>query len=126
MGALDDARRLLQSNAEGSVPQAFASAELAAADGDPEADLLLALLSGAGVGTVQDWPRALHHLEAAAGRGSETARGQLAVLDATDWTAMANKQALSAAPRSVTIDGFLSPEVCAWIIDRARGRMGQT
>ena len=125
MSALDDARRLLQSNAPGSVPQAFAAAETAVAEGDPDACLLMALLYGAGIGAVQDWTAALHHLEAAATNGSQTARDQLAVLNATDWTAAAQKQALSTAPRIVAIDGFLSPQVCAWIVGRAKGRMGQ-
>jgi prolyl 4-hydroxylase len=132
------AKDLLQSNLPDSISRAYAATEAAIREGDPEAHALMALLRGAGVGAPQDWSAALGHLEAAAIAGSVAARGQLAVLGqagaaddwpalcasirAEDWTAPSHKQVLSAAPRIVAIDDFISRGVCDWIIALSRGR----
>ena len=122
MGALDEARDLLRSNDADAIPRAFTAARAAVSGGDTDAQALLALLHGAGVGAAQSWPKAMQHLEAAAAQGSAAARDQLAVLRAQDWAAPAQKEVLSAAPRVVAIDGFISPAVCDWVIGRAKGR----
>ena len=99
----------------------------------------MALLRGAGVGAPQDWAAALDHLAAAALAGDTTAASQLALLATDksaqdpraqrasirieDWTAPSTKQVLSAAPRIVVIEDFISRPVCDWIIARSQGHM---
>jgi prolyl 4-hydroxylase len=138
---LADAKDLLQSNQSDSIARAYDATAAAIANGDPEAHALMALLRGAGVGAPQDCSAALDHLEAAAMAGSESARGQLAVLGRAaapgdwpalrasirveDWAAASQKQVLSASPRIVVIDDFISRAVCDWIIARSRGRTAQ-
>lgn len=138
MAILDNARGLLQSGRPEGIPRAYAATEAAIRDGDPAAHALMALLRGAGVGAPQDWTAALDHLEAAAMLGHRPARGQLAALGRSaapddwralragvhieDWTAPSQKQVLSAAPRIVVIDDFVSRAVCDWIIAATRGR----
>jgi len=136
--ALANAKELLQSNLPEAIARAYAATEAAMRDGDPEAHALMALLRGAGVGAPQDWTAALDHLQTAAVTGSRAARGQLSALghagaaddwralrasvNIADWTAPSHKQVLSAAPRIVVIDDFISRAVCDWIIARGRGR----
>ncbi len=125
MAALDDAKVLLRSNDAGAVPRAFAAAQAALGEGGPDADLLMALLYGAGVGAPQSWPMAMDHLHAAADGGSAAARDQIAVLGGQDWAAPSRKDVLSAAPRIIAIDGFIARPVCDWVIGRSLGRTSE-
>jgi hypothetical protein len=138
MSFLDEVKALVQSSQPDRPARIYAAAEAAVCEGDPDAHLLMSVLRGAGIGAPQDWSAALDHLEAAAQAGSDAARAQLALLGhaapADDWRALrasinveswlapSVRQVLSAAPRVVTIDGFVSPAVCDWLIGRARGR----
>jgi hypothetical protein len=138
MTVLDDVKVLIQTLGADSAGSVHATVQAAIRQGDPEAHLLMSVLRGMGVGAPQDWGAALDHLETAARAGSDPARAQLALLGAAaapddwralrasvrveNWLAPSPKQVLSTAPRVVTIDGFLSPAVCAWLIARARGR----
>jgi len=138
MAVLDDVRALIQSIQPDSAARIHATVQAAIREGDPQAHLLMSVLRGAGVGAPQDWGAALDHLEAAAQAGADSARGQLALLGdiaepddwralrasvrVEDWLAPSHKQVLSAVPRVVTIDDFLRPAVCEWLIARARGR----
>jgi prolyl 4-hydroxylase len=132
----------------GSTPADLREAEatLAAADraGDAEAPAVLAMLSATGVGAPRDWTRAMGLLVVAAERGSANARGQLQTLgseavhadgggqdwarlagslDLTAWTQHPAKRVLSVTPRVATMEGFVSPRVCAWMIARADERI---
>jgi len=138
MTFLDEVNALVQSAQPDSAARIHAAVQAAVCEGDPRAHLLMSVLRGAGIGAPQDWTAALNHLEAAAYAGSDSARAQLALLGdgaapddwralrasirVDSWLAPSHKQVLSAAPRVVIIDGFLSPAVCDWVISRARGR----
>jgi prolyl 4-hydroxylase len=115
--------------------------------GDGEALALLATLAGVGLGTGQSWPASLGHLAAAATLGSATARSQLLALTdapapsedraahAETWRDLAQRIDIGAwltaparinlceAPRVRMAERFVSPRVCDWLIQRARGRM---
>ena len=140
--AYDQARQNLLSGQLAGTIEAVRLADWASNAGHAEADVLLALLAGAGVGMPQSWERALDHLLAGAERGSVAARGQLAALAGeavagggdwpslrrairpADWLAPPAKTVISQAPRVVAIRSFLAAPVCDWIIGRAKGRTG--
>jgi prolyl 4-hydroxylase len=122
----------------------------AIAAGEPDASCLLAALTAEGIGGPQSWPGAFDLLLDAATGGSAAARRQLHVLARTgdpasgvdregndadlwrryrqairldDWIAPVEKQILCDAPPVVAITRFLPLEACAWLIDRAAGRL---
>ena len=110
--------------------------------GGAEACAILATLAGMGVGAPPDWPRALELLALAAERGCEPARGQLRLLvgspntdndwtalsrqvDTAAWTAAPPRRPLCETPRIRMLDGFISPEICGWLIEIGKTRMTQ-
>jgi prolyl 4-hydroxylase len=121
-------------------------ARAAAEDGDGEAEHLLAVATAEGLGVRQDWQAALDHLQRSAELGYAPARAELAALagdwnpaEASDWgAARRNWNALrrsvdasawlrspparlvSTSPRIAVIEGFVSSEICRWLIERAR------
>jgi len=121
-------------------------ARAAAEDGSGGAEHLLAVATAEGLGARQDWQSALDHLERSAELGHARARVELAALagdwtptgaadagDATrDWKTLRRSidiaawlrsptpQLLSAAPRIAVAEKFASPEICRWLIERAR------
>ena len=122
-------------------PDAIAKVQADARGGVAEASRLLATLAGAGIGMPQSWTDALQHLAEAARRGSTSAQGQLQALGSPDpgavedrwgalaasvriddWMAPCEKRVLNAAPRTVTIAGFLPRPACDWLIGLAQGR----
>jgi len=113
---------------------------MASAQGSADAAALLATIEAMGAGRRQSWDRAFDLLALAAGRGSESAQGQLALLNrepglAGDWqrirealsieslTTAPERRSLSDAPRIRVIDGFANHQECAWVIARGQGRM---
>jgi hypothetical protein len=128
------------------VPAGYRCARAAAADGSGEAEHLLAVATAEGLGARQDWQAALDHLERSAELGFAPARAELAALagdwtpaDAADWSASARNwkvlrravdasawlrsppaQLVSASPRIAVVEKFASPEICRWLIGRAR------
>ncbi|WP_374571495.1 prolyl hydroxylase family protein [Phenylobacterium sp.] len=124
-------------------PEDLAEVRRRAGADDPQALAMAAVLAGLGAGEPQSWPAAIQRLTRAAELGLESARGQLAVLanaapDAgADWTGLARtidmgrwlapppKERLSRDPRISRSPGFLAPQVCDWLIERARGRVTQ-
>jgi hypothetical protein len=91
-----------------------------------------------------DWNRALDYLQRSAELGSQTARQQLRLLagasgppvrdagawgrlrrkiDLERWRAAPQGRALSNDPRIVAIEGFVSAQVCDWIVSRSRDRL---
>ncbi len=121
----------------------------AAARGDPGAQVRLATLTGAGAWMEQSWTGAFDLLVQAAEAGSAMARGQLLLLsadpdlaarveaepqadagawrrladsfDLSAWTTPAPRRPLCEKPRIRAVEGFVSPGICVWLIDRARG-----
>jgi hypothetical protein len=111
--------------------------------GSAEAAERLAVIRASGVLGAADWPGALELLALAAERGFAAAGAQLEVLASmlgggsapTAPAALREQQNLEALlvaepgvlvhddPRIVRFPGFVSDRVCAWLIDRARGRL---
>jgi hypothetical protein len=146
--------RLLSAEDETFVPQRGADWLAAAAEqGSGEACALVAVLAGAGVCRPQSWEIALDYLQRSAELGWGPAREQLALLaadrklvdredeatakataswqrlrraiDISAWTACPPKQSLSESPRIRKIENFASEAVCAWLIERARSKLGR-
>ena len=130
--------------ADGEDPvEANALIEAASAAGSAAAAALLATLEAMGAARPQSWERALDNLELAARRGSERARGQLAMLAGaptamageTDWTRLRERidigaltvapprRPVSEQPRIRIIERFASPTECDWVASIARGRL---
>jgi len=127
--------------------------EAAAGQDGAEAAAHMAVLCGAGVCRPQNWSEALDYLQLAAERGSTSAQGQLELLCAdrelvaayggaggrdpadwlrlreavsiVDWLEPPERQVISESPRIRRMDGFLSSEVCGWLIERARGQLAR-
>ena len=121
-------------------------AQVAAADGSGDAEHLLAIATAEGLGARQDWSAALGHLERAAELRNGRARAELAALagdwtptDASDWSASTRNwkvlggavdvaswlrapppRLVSPSPRIAVVERFASPELCRWLIDRAK------
>jgi prolyl 4-hydroxylase len=117
--------------------------------GHGEASCMLATLEAVGAGRPRDWGRALEHLETAAARGSEHARGQLRLLAGVsdpagnaqsagaeeDWGALRTRinierllrapapSALSERPRLRVFREFARNAECRWVIDRLRPKL---
>ena len=118
---------------------------------EAEATHDLAMCAAAGAGVPQDWSLALDHLVRAAELGSQLAQAELAALagewlrsqeiaageeasysdwanfrrtvDIAAWLATPRPHIASASPRVATVEGFASPEICDWLIRRARPRL---
>ncbi len=119
--------------------------ETAASLGDGRACEMAAVLAGAGVCRAQCWSTALQFLRRSAEAGWKPAQEQLCLLAAnlgdgrivdapgTDWRnlegrvnldawlARPPKDSLCESPRIRKIDGFVTREVCGWLIRRAEG-----
>jgi hypothetical protein len=139
------AQRLL-SQEPYDIPGGCQWARAAAAEGNAEAEHLLAVATAEGLGPPQNWNVALDHLVKAAELGSASSRAELAALagdwspaDAADWSASSRNwkvlrqavdvtawlrspapQIVSPSPRIAVIERFASPEICRWLIERAR------
>jgi prolyl 4-hydroxylase len=112
---------------------------MAAADkGEAAACAVAAALVAAGVFGAPDWPRALNYLRQAAQAGVPTAQAQLRLLagragddwrslrreiDIKAWRAAPQPRILSDEPKVSAFERVASPEVCDWIIARARERL---
>ena len=143
--------RLLAGREEPHSPQEgvemIHAAELA---GDPDATAILATLTAAGGLVEQSWPMAFDLLQRAGERGSERARAQLLILagdrelvaevrngevgpqawgrlrrsiDFAAWTTAPAKRAVCQSPRVRVAEGLAPPEVCDWLIERARDKL---
>jgi hypothetical protein len=122
-------------------------ARAAAMEGNGEAEHLLAIVTAEGLGVRQDFAAAFDHLERSAERGYPLARSELAALagdwsppDAADWTRSKRDWKVlrrsidiaawirpgpahlvsAAAPRIGVAERFASPDICRWLIERAR------
>lgn len=112
--------------------------ERAAAAGHPGALCQLATFAAMGAGRPQDWRRALDLLNRSAAADSELAQGQVRLLsaqaagalqvepariDLSALMAVPEREVLSEAPRIRAIRQFVSADICAWIIDRAKDKL---
>jgi hypothetical protein len=112
----------------------------------------MALHAGEGVGVPQDWGTALDLLVRSAELGWPLAQASLAGLagewalardlakgsraepsdwnrlrasvDLAKWFAVPKVGIVSASPRIAVVEEFASPEICEWLIERARSRLG--
>lgn len=112
---------------------------------------LMALHAGEGVGVPQDWGAALDLLLRSAELGWPLAQASLAglagqwalaralakgepasadwkglrnAIDLPAWFAVPKMGIVSASPRIAVVEDFASPEVCDWLIERARPKLG--
>jgi TPR repeat protein len=107
----------------------------AAVEGEAEAAAQLSACAAWGAGLSRDIDAALDYLHRAATLGWSPAQLELQVLargGGSDWTALRGAvdvvaltaarpvRVMSGQPHIEVIDGFCSPEECAWLIDRAR------
>ena len=109
---------------------------------------IMAMRAAEGAGVPQSWEAALDHLQLSAEQGFTLARAELAALagewalsreillgretGSPDWARLRRwivipallstpaKQVVSANPRIAIVEGFTSPEICRWIIERSR------
>ncbi|MBC7770779.1 MAG: 2OG-Fe(II) oxygenase [Phycisphaerales bacterium] len=107
--------------------QAYKLLDAAAAQNEPNALLLSAVLSALGEGRAQDWTKAHQLVERAAAAGDARAKAQLALLgagfDAQAWLTPPPPTQHFEAPRVLTFERFISPEICQWIAGLAAPRL---
>ncbi|WP_405235066.1 2OG-Fe(II) oxygenase [Lentisalinibacter orientalis] len=122
--------------------------EQAAGAGDPEAAWLAATVAASGFWRARNWDVALDRLQRAAELGSAAARSSLGILaggphgspsengfddaaalrgaiDLDAWLSPPAGTTVREAPRIRTIEGFVSPAVCDWLVERARQRLAR-
>jgi hypothetical protein len=145
-------KRLLAGDRAPALPRDGVGLLLAAfKQGGAEAAARLAVLTALGCYVRQSFGDAFELLIAAAERGSSAARGQLAVLcpdaelvrsalgegavradvwrrlaqgvDLAAWMAAPPGRTLNESPRVRCFADFATPSVCAWLIERSRGRL---
>ncbi|MGQ2989559.1 MAG: 2OG-Fe(II) oxygenase [Brevundimonas sp.] len=93
--------------------------------GDGEAAHRAALLAGIGLGRPHDFPEAMRRLGQAADLGHDLATDSLSLLNAqpgglASWLGPPLPRLVSERPHVLLCDGFVSPAVCDWLMDRAR------
>jgi prolyl 4-hydroxylase len=104
----------------------------AAGKGDAEALYVCAMLAAQDIDLNDRWTVASEYLAAAAARGWEIAQTQRAFLgpkisaeSAISMCESAQIRVLFDSPRIGAIESFASPEICAWLIERARPRVAR-
>jgi hypothetical protein len=145
---LSRAREILRGDTPSHLRRGIEALELAIEAKEPDASCLLAVFAATGIGIPQSWPRALDLLLDGAQAGSSSARKQLALLAEAQnpetlagagdseiwrrlrdsisletWTAPPDQRVLCNSPVVVAIGGFVSPDICRWIIGRAADRL---
>lgn len=111
----------------------------------------MAIRAAEGTGQPQDWTAALDHLQRSAHLGSRLAQAELAALsgqwalahdllageaveysrwsqlrdsiDLAAWLQPARASTISDSPRLAVVRDFIGPEICDWLIARARPRL---
>ncbi len=112
---------------KGDGPAVLAALERASDDGEGEASYMLATFLARAVWTAQNWPRALSLLTLAAEQGCAAAQSERRLLGPCDDVerlfAAPPAEKLCESPRVRRIEGFLSPDICDWLVERSRGRL---
>jgi prolyl 4-hydroxylase len=134
-------RRLLTGDRGPHIPAEGARFLLEAAQrGQPDAQERAAALVAGGVYAAQSWPQAVRLLAQAANNGNLTARNQLAAMTgiadpAGDWDKLASQfdltrwliapppECMRQDPLIRRFPQLLPDPVCAWLIERSRGRL---
>lgn len=116
------ARLLVGRDAPYAPADAAQTIDQAAAQNEPRALQLAAVLAALGVGRAADWTAAFDLVRRAAEQGDARARGQLDVIGArfADQLALPPAREVFAAPRVLIFERFLTPAACAWIVAQAR------
>lgn len=112
-------------------PRAIGLIDEAAAADYPDALAMSALFDAMGALRQQSWPIALEKLKRAAGLGSQSAQGQVDVLEERGSTELLidrlleppSRKQLSQSPRIVAFPAFATAGECEWLISRARDRL---
>lgn len=122
--------------------------EQAAEAGDPEAAWLAATIAASGFWRARNWDIAFDRLQHAAELGSAAARSSLGILaagphgspsekgfddraalrgaiDLDAWFSPPAGATVREVPRIRTIEGFVSPAVCDWLVERTRQRLSR-
>jgi prolyl 4-hydroxylase len=148
--ALQARRLLVGRDAPFAPEEGVAALEQLAPEGDSDALCTLATLRAAGAWTRHSWPEAMDLLQQAAELGSVEARGQLLALtadrdlasqirsgaageldrwrrlkesiDVEAWVTPEKPLQVCEAPRVWTAERFATPELCEWLVSRARDR----
>ena len=112
---------------------------------------VMAMRVAEGAGVSQSWIAALDHLQHSAELGFRPAQAELAALadewnlsqqiqaghepptaewtrlrravDVNAWLAAPAKRIVSASPRIATVEGLAAPQLCRWLIARAKGKL---
>lgn len=116
-------RRLLVGRDAPFAPQdAVRLIEAATKQNNTDALQLSAVLAAAGIDRSQDWNAAFDLMRRAAELGDGSAKAQLAIIGDRfdDQLSIPNATQHFDAPRVLTLESFLAPDACAWIMDRAR------
>lgn len=104
----------------------------AARQGDAAAWSYLSVIAAAGVGRAQNWSDAFDAIRRAAGLGDARATRQLTLMGGMrlsdagkvrGWLAAPGGDILRKTPRLVTYSAFLTPEVCAYLRERAAPKL---
>lgn len=129
--AAADAERILMSSEPDSLQRGGARVKEAADLGSPQAMTRLAHFTAAGVLDKADWDGAVDLLQRAAelewapatdelralARGAGATPSEMrARVDIRAWIAPKAARSVSESPRIRTIDSFMSPDECAWMI----------
>jgi len=99
------------------------SIQAAAQQGSADAEYLLAVLHCSDVGLPVDLKASLDHLQRAAERGHRLAQTELAALAGVNvaaWLEVPAGTMLSPDPRIAAVKGFLSPQLCDWMVRLGR------
>lgn len=115
-------RLLVGRDAPYAPREALALIDAATRQEETDALQLSAVLTALGIGRMQDWSAAFDLVRRAAEKGDARARGQLLVIGErfTDQLSLPRIDQAFDAPRIITIEKFLSPQACAWIMQRAQ------
>jgi hypothetical protein len=104
----------------------------AAEQGDPDAWRYVAVLAAAGLGRAQSWSAALEALTQSASLGDSAAAREIELLrhmgvESADqvgaWLAAPPARELHASPPFRAYADFLSPAICAYLIERAQPKL---
>jgi prolyl 4-hydroxylase len=135
--AFESALARLQADRDLDAEATCAVLDEAARAGDAEATLLAAYAAGVGYGRPIDYRAAVDGVTRAAELGEPRAQTQLTLLggDTGDWAVRAAHidldgwnsapwgKEINREPRIDQVEGFLKPQLCAWLIERARSML---
>ncbi len=121
------ARLLVGRDAPFAPDEASRLLNAASERGEARALQLCAVLAALGVERAQSWQDAYGLVRRAADLGAEDAAAQLRLLgepfDAWMWLTPPPAEQRLSEPRVATISNFVPPQVCAWIIEKAKPRL---